>query len=328
MKIALLIHGPFSTEWLVAIKKQIIKFKHKFNQIILVSYVADEDNYRQLLKELNIDNIVKIVLVKDLLNPGFFNINRQLLCVNAGLDSIEDESIVIKLRNDQCVDFNKLFSSFTKDKIITTNCFTRSDRYYHPSDMLLCSTKEILKDLYSLPASNETHLMVEMKNKKICSENPNLTYLPIAPESELFRHYLKLKKWDIKETQQDSFNAINKYYIVLNSWNINFRWHKKRTNLCPEDYLILPHYFRVAPFKDGPIENVKCYLESDFTEGSPSAKDLYYLFLSKFVWFWWKPNLSRAKKYFYILIYKLLKCLPYFVVEKEVSRYKEKLSRL
>ena len=325
MKIALLIHGPFETEWLVAIKQQILNFNNKFNQIILVSYIADLEKYERLLKQLNLENLVKIVTIKDTLNPGFFNINRQLISVEAGLKNIEDESFIIKLRNDQCANFNELVKYYKTNKIITTNCFTRIDRLYHPSDMLLCGNKNDLLDLFSMPKMQETHLMIEMKNKKLCKENPTLNYLPIAPESELFRNYLKLKKWDIKETSEDSYNAIKEYYIVVNSWNIDFRWHKQRTNLCPPDYLILPHYFRAAPFQDGPVENVRCYLQTDFTGQFLTIKDIFYLFLSKFVWFLWKPNRSKMKNIKYKILYKTLKCLPYFIVEKKVLYYKEKL---
>ncbi len=325
MKVALLIHGPYAIEWLVAIKQQILKFKNKFNQIIIVSYIADKDNYENLLRQLRLEDVVQIITVKDLINPGFFNINRQLVSVKAGLEAIEDESIVIKLRNDQCVNFNKLIKYYEDNKIITTNCFTRVDRLYHPSDMLLCGNKKVLLDLFSMPIMQETHLMIELKNKKICEENSDIKYLPIAPESELFRHYLKLKKWDLKETPEDSYNAIKEYYIVVNSWNVDFRWHKQRTNLCPPDYLILPHYFNVAPFQGGPIENVKCYLQTDFTHKLPSIKDIFYLILSKFVWFLWKPNLSKTKKIAYKILYKTLKCLPYFLVEKKVLHYKAKI---
>ena len=188
MKIALLIHGPFATEWLVKIKQQILKFNSNFNQIILVSYIADKEKYEALLRQLNIEGIVKIVIIKDLINPGFFNINRQLISVRAGLEAIEDESVIIKLRNDQCVNFNKLIKYYENNKIITTNCFTRIDRLYHPSDMLLCGNKSDLLNLFSMPMMQETHLMIEMKNKKLCEENLHLNYLPIAHESELFRH--------------------------------------------------------------------------------------------------------------------------------------------
>ena len=290
MKYALLIHGPFANQWLIKIKKQIFKFKYKFNQIVLVSYVSDKENYETLLNDLNLSDNVTLISVKDVINPGFFNINRQLLTVNAGLESIENSSFVIKLRNDQSVDFNKLIKYADKNKIITTNCYTRSDRLYHPSDMLLCGTKEELKILYSLPLVPNTHIMTIYENKKICRDNPDLKYLPISPESMLCRHYLQEKGWNIKETKKDSFEAIKNYYIVLNSWNIDFRSTKKRTHLCPKNYLILPHYFTTKPFADFQDENAACYQACDFNGKFPGIKDLYYLCFSKLVWLLWKHN--------------------------------------
>lgn len=330
MKYALLVHGPFSTEWLIQIKKQINKFKKGFDKIVLVSYQDDYGKYLNLLESLNLNNI-EIVTVKDTINPGFFNINRQILSVNKGLENIDDNCYVFKLRNDQSIDFNKVAKYANDEKIITTNCFSRRDRLYHPSDMFLFGHSKLLKKMYSMPLLAETHLMTENKNKLMYKNTPNLKALPFAPESILCRYYLKLQGWDFKETKKDSFNAIKKYYIILNSWNIDFRWHKKRTHLCPEDFLILPHYFTVAPFKGVPPEKVSCYLETDFNKKFLTIKDLYYLILSKLVWFLWKPNLIRhnsskkLKKVSRIIRYKILKLLPYFLVTKEVEKLRIKV---
>lgn len=164
MKYALLIHGPFSTEWLSQIKLQIENFKKGFNQIIIVSYQSDYEKYLALLESLNLSNI-EITTVKDTINPGFFNINRQILCVNKGLKLIDNDSCVFKLRNDQSVDFNKVVKYENDEKIITTNCYSRRDRLYHPSDMFLFGRLQLLKDMYSLPTVTDTHLMTEYKNR-------------------------------------------------------------------------------------------------------------------------------------------------------------------
>lgn len=332
MKYALLIHGPFSTQWLSQINKKIKSFKYDFEQIVLVSYKEDYEKNLELLKDLKIENKVNIVVVKDTINPGFFNINRQILCVWAGLNVIDDETYVFKLRNDQSVDFNKIIKYINDKKIITTNCFTRRDRLYHPSDMFLSAKAALLKKLYSMPKMQETHLMIEHQNKKAYEINPQLKALPYAPESILFRHYLKTQNWDFKETKKDSFEAIKKYYLVLNSWNIDYRWHKKRTNLCPCDFIILPHYFTVSPFGGIPPEKVSCYLETDFNNKLMSLKDLYYLALSKFVWFMWETNLKGVSRLTHKLKqanrkirYKFLKLFPYFIVKREVERLQVKV---
>ncbi len=283
MKYALLIHGPFSTEWLSQIKLQIENFKKGFNQIIIVSYQNDYEKYLTLLESLNLNNI-DIATIKDTINPGFFNINRQILSVNKGLQLIDDDSYVFKLRNDQSVDFNKVISYENDEKIITTNCYSRRDRLYHPSDMFLFGRLQFLKEMYSLEAITETHLMTEYKNKRMYKENPKLDAVPFSPESILCRHYLKLKNWDFKETKEDSFQALRKYYLILNSWNIDFRWSKKRPSFVPEGSIILPHDCTISPFEGVPPEKATCYTEADFNKNCPSIKDIYYIILSKLVW--------------------------------------------
>lgn len=332
MKYALLIHGPFSTEWLLQIKKQIKEFKHGFDQIVVVSYKDDYEKYVDLLKSLNMADAIDIITVKDTINPGFFNINRQLLSVSAGLEVIGNDSYVFKLRNDQSVDFNKVAKYANDKKIITTNCYSRRDRLYHPSDMFLFAHSKLLQELYSLKQTPETHLMIENQNKQMYKNDPNLKALPLAPESMLCRNYLRLKNWNFKETQEDSFQAIKQYYLVLNSWNINFRWNKKRTHLCSEGYLILPHYFTVKPFDGIPPEKVSCYIETDFSKKFPSLKDMYYVGLSKFLWFTWSENLDGIDKIFRklgklsrLIRYKLLKLMPYFLVKRQVERLKRKV---
>lgn len=327
---ALLIHGSLENEWLENIKNKINSFKYKFNQILFVVYADDYERYCLRLKELGLYERVQIVKVKDLINSGFFNINRQIMCVNKGLECIQDNSFVFKLRNDQCIDFNKVAKYSNTDKVITTNCFSRKDRLYHPSDMFLAANKELLVKMYSMPYQKETHVMTEMKNIKLYKENPELTYIPISPESALCRYYLKLNGWDTKNTFDDSFKALKKYYLILNSWNVDFRWNKKRTYLCPSGYIILPHYFSLKPFENAPEEKAVCFVQSDFENRFPTIKDFYFIAKSKIIWFLYstkqKTNTKSSKNLYTILRYKMLKVLPYFLVEREVKRLKQKIN--
>lgn len=332
MQYALLIHGPFNDNWLEKIQKQINKFQHKFRQIILVSYFDDLNLYKEKIEKLKLNNI-KIVTVKDLINPSFFNINRQILCVNSGLKEINDDFYVFKLRVDQAVDFNKVVKFIDENKIITTNCYSRIDRPYHPSDMFLAGKASLLKEYYSLPFENKTHLMIELENVDLCKKNPELTYVPIAPESMLCRNFLQKKGWEIKNSKMDSLNALKKYFIILNSWNIDFRSKKIRATKFWKNSLILPHYFRALPFENGPIENARCFMQHDLIGENPTLKDLAFLVLSKFIWLFWKNNLAnplnkigfndknRNRK----RRREILKILPYFLVHKEIKRLNEKI---
>ncbi len=296
---ALLIHGPFKEQWLKQIYKQIHKFNPGFKQIVLVSYSHDIQAYHEKLRKYPIQNI-QIIAVDDPQNPGFCNINRQLICVKKGLDAIFSGAFVFKLRNDQCVDFNKVLKEADFYKINTTNCYSRADRLYHPSDMFLFASQKLLKDYYSMPLSEKNHDETVRQNIEICHKNPTLNYLPIAPESELCRHYLRLKNWFLLETKKDSLDALKKYFNIMNSWDINFRWKKKRNHIFSAGSIILPHYFSVAPFPGTPLEKARCLNHHQLENKKPSFKDIFYICISKTVWSFWKYNKSgfipRIKK--------------------------------
>ena len=168
--ISLIIHGPFNEEWLDEIINQINNTNLIFEEKVIVSYAQDMQNYYNRLNELNsLDNFT-ICSCKDIINPGFFNINRQIKTVFTGLNALKNKDcIVIKLRNDQCVNFNKLqpfLDKINSEKIITTNCFTRKDRLYHPSDMFLCGYYSFMYEYFSCNPMDNTHLghIIQVQN--------------------------------------------------------------------------------------------------------------------------------------------------------------------
>lgn len=318
-KYALLIHGSYFNQWLDEIEKQVNNFKYDFYKVVLVSYTSDLEEYKKVLEKIKIKNL-EIVTVKDVLNPGFFNINRQIVTVRAGLEKIDDNAFVFKLRNDQSCDFNKITKYFNGTQIITTNCYTRKDRLYHPSDMLLCAKADLLKKYYSLPLFEKTHLMVELDNIKYCMDNPDAKAIKYCPEIFLCTHYLKLNNWDVKDTQEDSFNALKKYFIVLNSWNISFKSKKPRGKYQKSESLILPQYYQIRPFQGAMIESVTCYSQNEFSGKVISIKDIFYISFSKFVWF--IEEISTKKK-----VNKLLKMFKavYFRVYKITATAKRRI---
>lgn len=330
-KYSLVIHGAFEGNWLEKIKRSIFAFKPKFSKIVIVSYEKDYSKYIELVQRLNFDN-VQFVKIKDLINPGFFNINRQVLSVRTGLELIDDDDFVFKLRNDQVVDFNKVLEYKNDEKIITTNCYTRRDRLYHPSDMFLAAKAKLLKEYYSLPLSERTHLMVEMDNRQYYAENPNCSAIRYCPEIMLARHYLKIKKWDFKENEEDSFEALSKYFVLVNSWNINFRSHKKRSYNEKQNSIIIPHYFNVSPFEGVQPENVSCYMAHDFKKTMPSFMDVIFLIKAKIYWYFWSENQHGIKRKFKKLKLfsrkfrrEMLKMLPYVLVHKKIDELNYKI---
>lgn len=294
-KITLLIHGPFKGNGLEHIFAEFnqlpISYREKV-KIVLVSYVADFDQTYALLHSLGVVEKIHIVQVKDVFNPGFFNINRQIVSVNAGLQCIEKEDFVIKLRNDQWVSFRKLFKILDKadwlkdeERVLSTNCFTRKDRLYHPSDMFLCGWKKELVDYYDMPLINETHLNVEYKMIFKCRETPGDFQLFFeCPEKLLFTNYLRHKNWDIKNTFEDSYESIKRHVYLINSWDIGFRWNKKRNPVLKKGSIILPYYFTMAPFKNAPKETARCYMRHDFS-GKVTTKDLWYISEARILYF-------------------------------------------
>ena len=129
--VSILIHGPFGGNALRQIFREFNKLsneKRNHIKIVLVSYVTDYQANWKLVDEMEMIEKVNIIQVKDVFNPGFFNINRQIRTVQAGLENISDDDFIIKLRNDQWVSFSKLFKILDKadwlrfkEHILSTN---------------------------------------------------------------------------------------------------------------------------------------------------------------------------------------------------------------
>lgn len=340
---SLLIHGPFFDNIIDEIVDNLNKFKGNINKVVYVCYKGEDKLYNGTIEKLFNKYNLQIVEIKDLINPGFANINRQIISVNSALSHIPDNDFVIKLRNDQCVDFNKLFNMIKKSKIdfinqkkiITTNCYTRKDRFYHPSDMFLCANLNTLKEYYNVSLSEYSELEIKMQIRERIDNGENLEYNPFSPESYLFRNFLNKNDWNFQETSEDSIRALNKYIYLLNSWDIDFKWKKKRVYpFKKENALILPHYFKLKPFKHAPIENVQCFAGYELNQKSPSLKDIYYILKSKYIWFCWKENFNSYHSRFKKIKNKLrkvnreiCKIFPYFSVYRKINILNEKIRR-
>lgn len=291
-KITLLVHGPFAGNALYEIIDSLCAWPiHREIHLVFVVYTADLEETNDLLKKIENCPPYKIVSVKDLINPGFFNINRQLVTVFAGLQEIPKDHFVIKLRNDQWLDFLSLHKELEKrnwlwdeqDRFITTNCFTRRDRLYHPSDMFLCGWQPALALYYSAPQMWMTHLDCENRIQKQCSEGVPFSKAFICPEKYLFQNYLFAKGWELQYTESDSYNALKRYFHLINSWEICLRWKKDRTPYKGPGAIILPQYWKWPPFSGVEDEEIACYLRSDF-EGIMTKTDKHYLAESKRIW--------------------------------------------
>lgn len=296
MRFSILLHGPYANQWLEKIESEIEQSDISFSRIVLVCYTHEMNKFTSKCNDFLQKNNVLIVPVKDTINPGFFNINRQILSVQAGLNQIPSADYVFKLRIDQSINFKKAASYISEGKIVTTNCFTRRDRLYHPSDMFLLATCNLLKSYYSIDCVEKTHLMMQTMNIEYRKNNTKINSLFFSPESILFRNFLQMSGWKIKNTTEDSLEALRANFILANSWNIDFRWHQKRTYSLPPDSLILPHSFVISPFPGFPVEYVQCYNENDINGSPLRLRDIIYILLSKIIWGAYSVSTATSEK--------------------------------
>ena len=298
MKFSLLVHGPISDSNYEHIFSELDRSSFDFDQIVLVTYLSDKDKTTKAIRDFGAKFKFEKVFVRDVVNPGFANVNRQINMVASGLSRVPDENFVIKLRNDQCVNFDKL-KNYLKNsspesihRIFTTCCYTRKDRLYHPSDMFLMGYAYLLKDYYSCPFMASTDLEIKLQVWERMLRGENLKFLDVSPESYLCRNYLKLKKWKLLNTHEDSFNALKNFFVVINTWDIDLTWKKKRNYpFKRENEIILPHKFRCRPFENGPVERAECYLSEDFGKKS-NVRDFYFKQKSKLIWYLWPVNMD------------------------------------
>lgn len=291
-KIILLIHGPYSGNAYHEIFDELDRLSERDRKKLTIAaavYQTDYQQTKELLELIAAVWHVQFVIVKDLLNPGFYNINRQINMVSNGLKGLPDNAFILKLRNDQWVDFRKLFHILNKnewmkdtpEKILTTNCYTRKDRLYHPSDMFLCAWKQAMQQYYACPFQEKTHVGQQMELVETAQKYPEQWDRQFTcPESILAKNYLKLKNWELKYTKEDSYLALKKYFWIINSWDIGFRWKKDRNPVIGAGSIILPCYFDIPPFPGAPVEHARCYLASDFGKRA-AFKDRYYCMKTK-----------------------------------------------
>ncbi|AIR85723.1 WavE lipopolysaccharide synthesis family protein [Pantoea rwandensis] len=279
-----IIHGPLEEDFLEknlnAIHKQLSNAK-----VLISTYKKDADKIQGLLKKFNFsarDNI-QVLGCDDVFNPGFFNINRQINLVNAALKVVDENAFVIKVRMDQTINFKSLmrmvktFSTDVKDKLITTNCYTRADRWYHPSDMLLAGDYKVLRDYYPEDFFRETHMDNILLIRELVKNNHEKDFYNYWPESRLFTNFVKKRGDVIFESNEDSLEKLKKYVFVINSWDISLKWKKFLKGWIP----VLPYTFKMAPFKDGPEEDAYNFKASDLNAVPSKTKESIFIRLSK-----------------------------------------------
>lgn len=262
-----IIHGPLDADFLEKNLRGLASVLPN-TQVILSIWQHDAEAVHNLLagsKPKGGANI-QVVTSEDVLNPGFFNINRQITLVRAGLACIDDEDeLVIKLRMDQTVDFRRLIhileqaANVHKQRLMTTNCYTRKDRLYHPSDMLLVGSKQMLCHYYPQALYPDTHLDCILAIRARVAEGQHLGFERYWPESRLFMNYLINLGEVLQHTQDDSERMLKKHVYLINSWDVGLKWKKFLRGRC----CVLPYFFTRRPFDGGVLEQAENYLAQD-----------------------------------------------------------------
>ena len=203
--------------------------------------------------------------------------------------------------------------------------------------MFLAGINKVLKEFYAIPLYDNTELNVILQIRELVQNSATkINYNPFSPESELFRNFLLKQNWDMKETPEDSYKAFQEYIYLLNSWDISLIWKKKRNYpFKKSNQIVLPYFFKLPPFEDGPIEQAVCILRHEI-HGNKNFVDNYYINKSKLIWKFWHRNEDTIinKKVILKIKYKsirllsiIISILPYFLVSKLEKKLNEKINR-
>ncbi|GIG29910.1 WavE lipopolysaccharide synthesis family protein [Cellulomonas marina] len=287
--VTVLVHGPvtpFTRRTLTDALRHARQDRRVVRVVLATWDDADTDPLGALLDE------VEVLRAPDVANPGFANLNRQVRLVRLGLDAVPEDHVVVKLRTDQTVDHAALLRRLDEraarleaDVVFTTDCFTRTDRRYHPSDMLLVARRPALALYYDLPEVPTTHLddVLAVREDLRRGAVADVRDLHLWPEARLFMAYLRRRGEAVSDTDEDSARCLARYCELLSASDVGLRWEKFYGGRLP----LVPYRFSMAPFEGGPVEEARCVP----TSGSPvrqAVKDRLGALL-------WGPRLARLR---------------------------------
>ncbi len=277
MRKHLLIHGPLSSysSKVVALGVKALN-THLVDSVTISTYSTDVDKAHQLVASANGSPAsIQVKGAKDVKNPGFANINRQINLVREGLP--DTEALVIKLRTDQTVNFLRLdrilgdkTQKLMEGAILTTNCFTRLDRGYHPSDMFMVGLASSLRLYFPEGGFRETELDDVLAIRASVENQQDSFTLDQWPEARLFRRFIATKGWQVTGTRNDSFDALRRWCVIIDARQVGMRWEKFLGGNLP----LVPYRFTMEPFAGGPMEEARCYRASAFGTCSERYSDM------------------------------------------------------
>ena len=282
-KFCIIIHGPLEEDFFEKNIGAILKQKKEL-KVVISTYKKDAEKSLSLIQKRKVPNNIcfDVIHSDDVFNPGFFNINRQINLVNAALDKIDSEYFLIKVRMDQSIDYNSFFKLLSKyetevdDKLITTNCYTRADRWYHPSDMFLAGDFNVIRNYYPQTFFKETHMDNILMLRELVRNGQERDYYQYWPESRLFVNFILKRGDEILMTHDDSLQKLKKHTFIINTWDISLKWKKFLKGLVP----VLPYSFKMSPFRDGPMEDAYNYNASDLNSVPSLMKEKLFKFIA------------------------------------------------
>lgn len=297
--LTIIIHGPLEEDFLkknmVAINKQIPNA-----HVIISTYQKEVVKVNKLINSLQLNKTESINIIgsEDVFNPGFFNINRQINLMNAALAAVEHDAFIIKVRMDQTINYRYLLNIVSKaknnieNKLITTNCYTRADRWYHPSDMFLAGTYNVIRDYYPEEYFSETHLDNVLLIRELVKNGYKGDFYEYWPESRLFVNFLAKRGQKINKSKEDSLSKLKENAFIINSWDVSLKWKKFLKGMFP----VLPYKFKMSPFPGGPEEDAWNYKASDINVTFSPAKEFFYTKASSF---YFESGLYRTNPLFF-----------------------------
>lgn len=258
INLVVLLHGPYTTFSSLVVQDALrAKSAGYVSRIVISSYAPE-------FEKIPLGADVEFIENNDLPNAGFYNINRQINLVRSGLEIIDSRSLVLKLRLDQRVNIKKLTKKILswqqnrpEKSILTTDSFTRLDRLFHPSDMLLVGRAESLSKYYGLPFLDETHVDIQLRVAADSSMGKFTKEDGVAvwPESLLFSNFLSALGLTYPISIEGSLRALEENVEIVSSFSIGMKWEK----FFRGKILLLPYQFTQSPFVGGPVEVCECY---------------------------------------------------------------------
>ena len=234
-KFAVILQGPIQEnhEFL----KQTIKIYKKIfkNSLIIISTWESEN--KQIIKELQKENVHIILSDDKKIKKSRSNINKQIISTNVALNFAKDQSIkyCLKTRTDQRINNNnletyllsliKLFpvkkNNLIKSRLIVPPMGTFKFFLYHLTDLTMFGETDDLINYWD----KETY-DIGLKKMGLDEKNWFINNTPMCPETFLCSRFINkiegLVVWDLKNW----WRCLKNYFCIVDNSSLDCFWYK------------------------------------------------------------------------------------------------------